>query len=71
MADLETQLRDAARRSGMSMKAISDETGIPYAAVHGFVARDRSILLSTASKLCKLFGLELRPMRRTKKKGGR
>ena len=37
--DIETQLREAARKSGLSMKRMSDETGIPYAAVHNFVAR--------------------------------
>ncbi len=69
MSNIEKQLREAARKSGLSMKRISDETGIPYAAVHGFVARDRSVLLSTASKLAKLLGLELKPIGRRRKAG--
>jgi hypothetical protein len=71
MVDIETQLREAARKSGMSMKRISEESGIPYAAVHGFVARDRSLLLSTASKLATLLELELRPIARKRKAGRR
>ncbi len=68
---IDKQLREAARASGLSMKAISERAGIPYAAVHGFVARDRGLTLATAAKLAALLGLELRPVRPNRKAGGR
>jgi len=70
MNTIEDQLRDVVRSSGLSIKAVSDRTGIPYAAVHGFVTDDeRTIMLRTAGKLATLFGLELRPMKQATRKG--
>ncbi|MEE9296466.1 MAG: helix-turn-helix transcriptional regulator [Phycisphaerae bacterium] len=67
MSDIDEQLREAARNSGLSIKAMSDRAGIPYAAVHGFVRSDgRTMTLRTAAKLAVLLGLELRPVRRRK-----
>ena len=71
MVDLGKTLRQAASDSGWSMKRIADEGGLHYASVHGFLVSNRTLTLETASKLCELFGLELRPVRRSKKKGGR
>ena len=71
MANLEQQLLDACRRSGKSMKRIADESGLCYASVHNFMASGRSLTLATASRLCEALGLELRPMRRRKRKGGK
>ena len=70
MTTIETQLRQAARRSGLSIRQLSLQARIPYAAVHGFVAQDRGMTLTTANKLAALLGLELRPTRRRAKKGG-
>jgi len=69
MANLEKQLRDAARASGLSMLAMSKRADIPYAAVHNFVASERGMTLMTASKLATLLGLEFRPVRKKTKKG--
>jgi plasmid maintenance system antidote protein VapI len=71
MVDLERQLRDAARKSGLSMLAMSQRADIPYAAVHSFIARERGMTLATASKLATLLGLELRPSGRKRKAGKR
>lgn len=65
--DIETQLREAARKSGLSMKRMSDEADIPYAAVHNFVASGRGLTMRTASKLARLLGFELRPVKRRKR----
>ena len=69
MVDLEKQLRDAARKSGLSMLAMSQRANIPYAGVHSFVARERGLTLATASRLATLLGLEFRPVRKKTKKG--
>ena len=61
--DLEKQLRDAARKSRMKMLAISQQTGVPYSAIHSFIKSKRGLTLATASKLATLFRLELRPIR--------
>lgn len=70
MKTIEDQLRQTARKSGLSMKAMSDRTGIPYAGLYNFVTHDgKTITLRTASKLAVLFNLELRSVGRSKKKG--
>ncbi len=61
-------LKAAARRSGMSMNAMSKRTGLAYQIVHGFLTKERDITVTSASKLADLFELELRPKA---KKGGR
>lgn len=65
---LEGQLRDAARKSGLSMLQISKRTGLPYAVVHRFLNDpDLTITLRSASKLAVMLGYELRATR----KGGK
>jgi len=64
MADL---LRATFRKSGLSVKRLAIESGVAYASVHGFMAGDRDAALSTACRLCRVLGLELRPIRRRKK----
>ncbi len=65
--DLAETIRKAAAASGLSMLQLSKRTGIHYAAVHGFIGEYRDITLRTASKLCKLLELELRPVRKRRK----
>ena len=65
MADV---IRAAFGKSGISIKALSDRSGVHYAAVHAFVNGTRDPLLSTASSLCETLGLELCPVRRGKRK---
>jgi transcriptional regulator with XRE-family HTH domain len=61
-------IRDRFRKSGLSIKALADRAGVPYAAAHGFLTGTRDPALSTATKLCKILRLELRPVRATKRK---
>ena len=69
MVDLDKQLRQAIRRSGMTRKQIADRAGVSYAIIHDFVSGKRGMTLRTASKVASLLGLELREVRR-KAKGG-
>lgn len=62
-------IRLAFERSGLSIKALSRRAGIPYASAHGFVKNGRNLSLETVEKLCATLGLELRPVRRGKRKG--
>ena len=71
MTDLAGQLREVIRRSGLNRKQVADQTGISYAAIHGFVGGTRDMRLSTASKVAELLGVELRPMRRKQKTSGK
>ncbi len=61
-------IRKAFRKSRLSIKALSDRSGVHYAAVHAFVNGTRDPMLSTVDKLCRVLGLELRPVRRGKRK---
>ena len=61
--DLVGLLRAAFRDSGMSMKALADAAGTPYANVHAFLVGGRDIRLATAGKLCKVLRLTLKPTR--------
>ena len=65
---IEKQLLDPARGSKMNMFELSNRSGVPYSAVHGFMTGGRRLSLRSAAKLAKVLKLELRPMRRTKKK---
>ena len=64
--DIEQQLRDAVKRAGLSLKAISDGSGVGYQSVHGFANGYGGLTLVSAAKLAKFLKLELRP----KQKGG-
>ncbi|MHC4063644.1 MAG: helix-turn-helix domain-containing protein [Planctomycetota bacterium] len=65
MGDL---IRATFRKSGLSIKQLADGSGVPYASVHGVVSGTRDPALSTAARLAKVLGLELRPVRRRKKR---
>ncbi|GMU37714.1 MAG: XRE family transcriptional regulator [Planctomycetota bacterium] len=76
--NLTQSLKAAAKRSGLSMLAISKATGLNYQTVHGFLKGERDIALSSAVKLADVLDLELRPKASkaskaagTSKKGGR
>ncbi len=62
-------IRRAFRESGLSLKRLSDESGTRYASVHAFFTAERDPQLSTIEKWCRVLGLELRPIRRGKRKG--
>jgi hypothetical protein len=72
MTNIETQLREAARMSGLSMKRLADDSGLCYASVHGFLTDDsRTLTLTGAAKLAVILGLELKPSGRKRKAGKR
>lgn len=63
-------IRQVFRRSGMSIKALADRSGCCYATVHGFIRGTVDPTLTTADKLNATLGLELREVKRPKRKGG-
>ena len=69
MVDLRQQLRDAMERSGLTRKRIADETGLSYSMIHGLVEGTRDVRLDSASRIAKVLDLELRSVRRSKRKG--
>lgn len=58
--DIDQQLRRAAKATGLSILQISKQAGIGYQAAHGFMTSNRDIRLSTAAKIAKVIGVELR-----------
>ena len=69
--DIEKQLLDAARATGLSMAELTRAAGLPYSAVHGFLKSGRRLSLRSAAKLAVALRLELRPVRRVRKGGAR
>ena len=65
MAD---RVREAFRKSGLSMKRLADQSGVHYASVHGFMTATRDPCLSTVDRLCNVLDLEI--VARRSKKGG-
>ncbi len=59
-------IRATFRKSGLSMKQLSEQAGCPYASIHGLINSTRDPALSTADKVCKVLGLTL--VRRRKRK---
>jgi len=49
----------AFKASGLSVKRLAVESGVPYASAHGFIAGQRDVALGTAARLCKTLGLQL------------
>lgn len=63
------QIRAAAKRYGTPY-ALARDSGVNSAVVGRFLKGERDVTLTTAEKLCRALGLELRPMRRRSRKGG-
>lgn len=59
--DLGEQLRGAFAKSGLTRNALARQSGVSYAVVHRFIGGERDVTLATASRLCKVLGLVLRP----------
>ena len=57
--ELADVLRAACRESGLSLKKLSDQSGVPYASLHAFMKGQRDIALGTAARLCKVLRLRL------------
>ena len=67
MSNLATTLKRASRAEARrtSIKSLADRSDVWYSALHAFINDDkRSIDLDTASRLAKVLGLELRPLKR-------
>jgi len=62
--DIETQLRQAIINSGFSRYKLSQMTGVPESVLCTFVNGKRSITMTTAAKLAKALGLELKSKRK-------
>lgn len=52
-------LKKAYTESGLSMKALSERSGVAYASVHATFTGNRDPQLSTVEKLSKVLGLSL------------
>ena len=64
--NLAEQIRSAFEWSGITRFELSKRSSVSYGIVHRFIGQERNIKLDTASKLCDVLGLELRPLRRRK-----
>jgi hypothetical protein len=62
-------IRATFRRSGLSVKRLSQEAGVPYASAHGFMAGQRDPTLGTVARVCDVLDLELRPVPKSRRKG--
>lgn len=67
--DLAATLRRAIRDSGMTPYAVSRDAGVDRSILVRFVNGDRGLTLTTASRLCDVLDLDLRPARSGKKGG--
>lgn len=61
--NLEKTLRDAARKSGLSVYALAKRAGLPVTTVQQFMG-GRGMQLRTASRLCDVLALNLVPSKR-------
>ena len=57
--ELANAIRVSFRASGWSIKRLADESGVPYASVHGFATAKRDISTGVGSRLCRALGLRL------------
>ena len=67
--DLAEQLRKAIAASGLTPYRIATDADVDRAIMTRFVNGDRGLTLDTASKIADYLALELRPKRRSAKKG--
>lgn len=64
--NVETELLRAVKRDPRSRYRLAKDAGIAVAQLQRFESGERSITIGTASKLCKVLGLELRPTKGAK-----
>jgi plasmid maintenance system antidote protein VapI len=67
--DLTEQLRRAIRASGLSAFRIATDANVDRAIMSRFVSGGRGITLNTAGRIARYLGLELRQVRKPKRKG--
>ncbi len=62
--DIEMQLRDAILGSDMSRYEIAKRAEVAHSQMSLFVNGQRSLTLTSAAKIARVLGLELRPVRK-------
>ncbi len=65
--NIETQLREAILGAGMTRYRIAKLSGVTQATLSLFVNGKRSMTTDTAAKVAAVLGLELRPVKRSRK----
>ena len=58
-ADLEEQLREALRRTGLSHHELARQSGVSQPVLSRFLSGERSLTLPVAAKICRSLGLRL------------
>ena len=66
--ELGNVIRAAFRASGVSIKRLAVESGVPYSSAHGFLSGRCDAALGTAARLCKVLGLQLTARKRRNRK---
>ena len=64
-------LQDAIRRSGLTQREVARKAGIDSSQVSRFMSGSRNMTLGTAEKVAEAVGVEIRVVRRPKKRKGR
>lgn len=67
--DVQRALLQAVKRDPRSQYRLAKDAGIAVAVLQRFESGERGINFSTASKLCKALGLELRPAKKRSSNG--
>lgn len=67
--DLAQTMRRAFHASDLTMYAVAKLSGVDRAQVVRFFSGNRGLTLGAASRICEVLGLELRPVRKPKRKG--
>ena len=61
-------IRSTFARSGMSIRELSKRADIAYATAHGMIRGTLNPSLTIVERICTVLDLELRPVRRSKRK---
>ena len=67
---LNAEIRDSIVRDGRSYNELAKLSGVDVGNISRFARGERDITLATASSLCGVLGLELRPVRPAKRGKG-
>jgi len=65
--ELGNTIRAAFRKSGLSIRQLSIQSGVAYSATHGFISGS-DVALGTAARFCKALGLRLTASKKSKGK---
>lgn len=56
---MKTTIKRAFEGGNLSIKRLSDRSGVPYSACHGFLTGDRNLGINYLERLCRVLGLRL------------